>query len=169
MIACPSRSRLPSLLAASGLAVAGGVALVIRLRRRLVVVTVRGRSMEPAYKDGDRVLARRAVLRELRCGDVVVLTPLTLRQVAGPYVAAASATGPAVPLITGRWVIKRVAAVPGDIVPACVASARPDLGRLVPSGCIVVLGDNAAHSYDSRQEGFVRVTRVRAVALRHLD
>ena len=47
-----------------------GVGLV---RRRLAVVEVAGRSMEPVLSSGDRVLVRRARLNELRPGLVVVV------------------------------------------------------------------------------------------------
>src|SRR5690606_21495401 len=46
------------------------------LRRRYLVVTVRGSSMLPSYRDGERLLVRRRRPgEELRVGQVVVATP----------------------------------------------------------------------------------------------
>jgi signal peptidase I len=59
------------------------------LRRAFVVVTVTGRSMEPALRHGDRVLVRRAPAGAVRPGRVVVL-----------------ATRP-----DGPWMVKRAVAV----------------------------------------------------------
>lgn len=50
-------------------------ALARRLRRRYVLVTVRGESMEPTFRHGDRVLADRTRIGGIRVGDVVVLEP----------------------------------------------------------------------------------------------
>jgi signal peptidase I len=97
------------------------------LRRRFVAVTVTGRSMEPAYRHGDRVLVRRAALPAVRAGQVVVL--------AAPH---------------GGWMIKRAAALPGDPVPALLGRGEP----AVPAGALVVLGDNTALSGDSRRMGY---------------
>lgn len=117
------------------------------LRRRLVVVTVFGASMEPAYRPGQRLLASR-VGRDIGRGQVVVLA-------AGQRATAR------------LLIIKRVAAIGGDAVPACVAAARPDLaGTIVPPGYLIVLGDNPERSRDSRHDGLVPADRVRAVAIR---
>ena len=123
-------------------------------RRWLVVVTVHGRSMEPAYKDGDRLVAKRT--RRVRTGDVVVLA-----MDRSPSDLAGDTTP------TGRWLLKRVAAMAGDPVPDYVAAALPVFAGLrVPPGCLMVLGDNLAHSHDSRHEGAIPADRVRAVPLR---
>jgi signal peptidase I len=105
------------------------------LARRLVAVTVRGMSMEPTYRDGDRVLVRRG--GALTPGQVVVLEE------------------------SGGWLIKRVAAVPGDPVPRdrvpALAEVREDR---VPEGKLVLLGDNQDVSMDSREVGYFPVERV---------
>lgn len=114
------------------------------LRTRLVRVTVHGDSMTPTLRHGQRVLVRRTAA--LGRGDLVVF-----RRPRDP---------------TRAWMIKRVAAAPGDPVPR---TEVPNLwGRaeaLVPTGRIVVLGDNPAVSYDSRQFGYVPVEAVLGVVL----
>ncbi len=100
-----------------------------RLRRGWVAVTVTGRSMEPTHYHGDRVLVRRVRLPAVRAGQVVVV--------------AAAHSG---------WMIKRAIAVPGDPVPPGLTRCT---GRSVPAGALVVLGDNASVSDDSRRLGYV--------------
>ncbi|MET8333643.1 signal peptidase I [Streptosporangium canum] len=126
-------------------------------RRRYVVVTVDGMSMAPTLTDGDRVLVRRRRIDQVGQGDVVVLEPPS--DPAGRY-----APGP--PGADGRlWNIKRVAALPGDPVPPGIAAG--DGVDRVPSGTVVVLGDNP-DSVDSRQRGFFPADRLLGVALRRL-
>lgn len=139
--------------------------VVLGIRRSLVVVQVRGHSMAPAYRNRDCLLARRAGPREARRGAVVVLAP---REAEAPGSAALTPGQWLLPA-PGQWLVKRVAAVPGDQVPACVASVRPELAdSVIPPGCLIVLGDNQAYSRDSREEGLVSAERVRAVVLRRL-
>lgn len=115
------------------------------LGRRFVVVTVRGLSMEPTFRHGDRVLARRRV--PVTTGQVVVV----------------ESPG------DGNLVIKRVAAVPGDPVPRGRCPAIADVPeRVVPPGRLVLLGDNAAVSDDSRRLGYFALDRVLGVVLRKL-
>jgi signal peptidase I len=119
------------------------------LRRRYLAVTVTGRSMEPALWHGDRVLVRRARLSTVRAGQVVVLaTPATL------------------PATDGRWMVKRAVAVPGDPVPRMAPSWCRD--PVVPAGRVVVFGDNAAFSHDSRQLGYLPGDRLLGVVIRRL-
>lgn len=134
-------------------------ALIVWLRRHLVVVDVDGRSMQPTLHEGDRVLVVRRSLRHIRSGDIVVVEN-PLRQPSG---AAARASRN---LAGHTWMIKRAAAVPGDPVPlslAAVVSAAA--GALVPDRRLLVLGDNPAHSADSRQHGYVAGDRVLGVVV----
>ncbi|QIK04877.1 S26 family signal peptidase [Streptomyces sp. Je 1-4] len=134
-------------------------AAAILLSHRLVLVTVRGVSMAPAYRDGDRVLVRRTA-RPTRGQVLVVERPaLHTRWPSGPLPAGAGARA----VGQRQWLIKRLAALPGDPVPEAMLSAsplaRPNPPR-VPAGSLVLLGDNPQHSVDSRQFGFYPAERV---------
>jgi signal peptidase I len=144
----------------TGLAVA--VLGVLLVRRRLAVVEVAGPSMEPALSSGDRVLVRRAGMGRLRSGMVVV--------VERPWPNGGWAEAPpGWPPGRREWLIKRVAALPGDHRPAGVPfpGSGPDDG-IVPPGMFVVLGDNAAWSHDSRVIGCVPAERLLGVMVRTL-
>ncbi|WP_067812752.1 S26 family signal peptidase [Actinomadura kijaniata] len=132
------------------------------LRRHLVIVTVRGSSMEPSFHDGDRVLVRRT--RSLTAGQVVVVEgPDGDDAPAGPPLDRQDAPG----AVSARnWMIKRVAAGPGDPVPrerVPLLADTPD--GVVPEGRVILLGDNHRASYDSRHLGFFPVERVLGTAL----
>ncbi|MFI7534637.1 S26 family signal peptidase [Streptosporangium sp. NPDC049376] len=135
------------------------------MARGLVAVTVRGSSMKPAYRDGDRVVARRG--RPLRAGQVVVVEqPTPEREWPDPPVppgaGEASMSG-------RRWMIKRIVAVPGDAVPRARVPALSDAPEdRVPPGRLVLLGDNQEASYDSRHVGYFPAERVLGVVLRPL-
>ena len=93
-------------------------------------VSVKGRSMAPTLLPGDHVLVRPT--RRLRRGDLVVVKD---------------------PDLAGNWVIKRVAALPGETVTA--------EGRTLSAGAgIVLLGDNMGSSTDSRHYGPVPLDAV---------
>jgi signal peptidase I len=147
------------IIVASGLLTAGTAALA---RLRLVAVTVEGHSMEPALREGDRVLVLRRGLRGVRRGDVVV--------VERPSPSARWSNLP--PLrwrLDGReWYVKRAAAVPGDPVPDSVASAVGAVpGRIVPARALVVLGDGVS-SIDSRRWGYFPAERLLGVVVARL-
>jgi signal peptidase I len=103
------------------------------LRRRCLVVTVRGESMLPTYADGERLVVRKA--RIFRPGDVVVFAMPKGLQVDGM-----------------KWLIKRVTAVAGEPVPSDVRHLVAE--EYVPAGYLVVHGD-ADRSLDSRQLGYI--------------
>jgi signal peptidase I len=128
-------------------------ALLWWLRNRLLLVSVGGSSMVPAYRDGDRLLVRRRGGRLVRPGQVVVAD--------APGRDVVSAGGrPSAPS-PDRRIVKRVAAVPGDPVPTGVDWMDPH----VPPGKLALFGDNSAVSVDSRHYGFVSVERVIGVAV----
>ena len=122
---------------------AGLAFLLVAARRLMLVVTVNGPSMEPALASGDRVLVIRGG-QFVRVGRVVVLRPVDSQRGERPYLQ-----------------VKRVAAVSGDPVPESVRGAvDADPGDLVPHGKLVVLGDAASSSADSRHWGFTTVDHV---------
>jgi signal peptidase I len=132
-----------------GLAAATAImAAVVTIRAHVVVVVVRGLSMAPTLQNGDRLVVRRN--RQPTVGAIVVVDePRPCRPGQRP---------------STQWVVKRVAAVAGDPVPACVRSRVP----LVPGGQLVLLGDNLEHSTDSRHFGFASTDRVLGVVVRRL-
>jgi signal peptidase I len=68
-----------------------------------------------------------------------------------------------------EWMIKRLAAVPGDPRPAGSLPPMADpAGLLVPPGMFVVLGDNPAWSHDSRQLGYIPGERLLGVVVRRI-
>ena len=153
-----------TLLAA--VALMAGVTIVLGLRRRFTVVDVTGPSMEPTLHHGDRVLVRRSSPRRLRVGDVVVI-----EDCGSPVLPDARPTSKlgTLSLHTGRlperlWIIKRLAAGPGDPVP--VELAHVESATVVPADRFVLLGDNADHSVDSRSHGFYRGEHILGVMVR---
>lgn len=130
---------------------------VMAIRRRFTIVTVSGRSMEPTLTAGDRVLIRRARLRYMRTGQIVVIESA---------VPCAALTGE--PASRARTLmIKRVAAVPGEPLPAGMPAAIAD-AAYVPDGNFVVLGDNPSMSADSRVFGYVPAARTHGIVIRSL-
>ena len=130
-----------ALLVAAAAAVA---ALAVR-RCGFGVTSVTSTSMLPALRPGDRRLVLRSTLASLRRGDVVVAWSREL----------------------GTDVVKRVVGLPGDVVTIhhdgtvaidgaslpepYVAFAGGRAGRFhVPTGAVLLLGDNRVASSDSR-------------------
>lgn len=139
------------MVAAVAVPVLAAAAVVLAVRG-LVAVTVHGVSMEPTYSDGDRVLVWRR--RRVRVGQVVVLRFPSNR---GRHLAD--------PPTPPDWLIKRVVAVAGQ--PALRGQVAGPAGP-VPAGHLVVHGDNAADSVDSRQLGFIPVERILGTVVRVL-
>ncbi|WP_228645585.1 S26 family signal peptidase [Microtetraspora sp. AC03309] len=128
---------------------------VVLLRRRWLVVAVRGESMLPALHDGDTVLVRRRRANEVSVGDIVV--------VESPGRDGRWASPPAHRYTPDRhWMVKRVAALGGDRVPDGVPAPSP----VVPLGALVVLGDNGG--YDSRVFGLLPADRMLGTVARVL-
>ncbi|MEV0419717.1 S26 family signal peptidase [Streptosporangium canum] len=160
---------------------------VLWMRRRLVIVNIFGLSMYPAFSPKDRVLVRRVPLSRIRAGQVIVIegppaTGSNLHDpIAGRNETLTSSSGevgaPRLskiewrrPPATGRWgerewIIKRVAAAPGDLPPPSIF-VEDDI---VPEGCLLLLGDNADYSVDSRYYGYFPLERVLGVVLRRLS
>jgi len=138
-------------LLAAAVVLSVAVAVVIWTRSTLLRITVDGHSMEPTLGHGRRVLFRRTGPAAVRAGAVVILE---LPAIGAPDGAP------------GRWIVKRVAAGPGEPLPPAVAAApgAPPDGR-VPAGHIAVLGDNPDASVDSRHYGPVPLDRVLGVAV----
>jgi len=116
------------------------------LRRQLAVITVGGDSMAPTLNHGDRVFVRTTKLDRVRPGDIVVVSPsLGDRPLDVPL------------RYRPHLIIKRVLAVPGDPIPRHIAPLFADLpDPVVPSGRLLLVGDNLAASQDSRQLGYFR-------------
>ena len=142
--------------------IAAGVLIVVLLvgacvgvvRRTLTVVTVRGTSMVPTYHPGDRLLVRRAGVRSLRAGQVIVVA-------AGLPVGTPRLDSP-------LWMIKRLVARPGDPVPRSEAFRVHDAADdITPHGCLVVAADNPA-GVDSRQLGYFAAVNLLGVVVRRL-
>ncbi|MCO6007797.1 S26 family signal peptidase [Actinoallomurus purpureus] len=158
--------------AVGGLLVVAGV-LAGWVRRRYLVTTVDGPSMEPTLYSGDRLLVRRT--RRVHVGQIVVvrIRPPTLDAPPPDVDRAPADEEPAAPVVRehpdGLLYIKRAIAVAGDPVPVDrVPCLRETRETTVPPGAVVVLGDNAAKSWDSRDYGFVRAEQFVGVAVRRL-
>lgn len=128
-------------------------------RHNFVMVSVSGRSMQPAFQSGDRMIVRRQPVEGIEVGAVVVFRHPLAYDGWGSLPMARSVGN-------GRWAVKRVAALPGDAVPD---SVRLVLGgpRLVPVGKMVVLADDD-RGYDSRQWGFIPMEHILGSVARRL-
>ncbi|WP_049569515.1 S26 family signal peptidase [Nonomuraea sp. SBT364] len=114
------------------------------LRRTFVVVTVWGQSMSPTLLPNERVLVRRAPLARVRRGDIVILR-------SGEEDPGAARRSD----LARSWIIKRVLAAPGDVLPKGEVPSLADAPEdRVPPGRLVVIGDNPARSTDSRTRGY---------------
>ncbi|MEU4832731.1 S26 family signal peptidase [Streptosporangium sp. NPDC023615] len=145
---------LGQLTALTGVILACGA---LWLRRGLLIAEVSGASMLPSYRSGDRLLAvRRRPGGPLRAGQVILMRHPG-------------------PTVKNRWLVKRVAAVAGEPVPSdfksdAISKEQTILpGDTVPEGHALILGDNQAHSMDSRQLGFVSLNDLVAVVTRRIN
>ncbi|MFI7145787.1 S26 family signal peptidase [Nonomuraea sp. NPDC050022] len=127
-------------------AIATSVLLILRLRATYSVIRVDGDSMAPTLIDGDRLLARRVAPAALRSGHIaVVRSPLPM---GGPFL------------------IKRIAALPGEPIPQPVRPLVPD--ARVPDGQLILIGDNTDASFDSRDHGYFPIGDIHAITIRKL-
>ena len=140
---------------------------MLRFGLRNSLYVVRGASMEPSFFDGDLLLVARP-RRRLRRGDVVIVRI--------PDDADAG------------WQVKRIVGLAGDRVsfecgllhingshhPESYLGGLPaDLGARsrswrVESGECMVMGDNRAHSSDSRESGPVPLTSLTGLVVMRL-
>jgi signal peptidase I len=130
------------------------------LTRRLVAVVVEGVSMEPTFRDRDRVWVVRGAEPEV--GRVVVVeSPFGMRGWRDRPLAARAT--PSL-VVARRWMIKRVVALPGDPIPRSRVPALAEVPEeRVADGMAVLLGDNRSASFDSRQFGYFPLDRVLGV------
>ena len=151
---------MPYLLAAVVLLGAGAIGAALRAaRRRFVVVTVRGASMAPTLRDGDRVTVRRTPGARVRRGQIVVLEHPDRDD---GYRAPARLDARE----RRTWMIKRCTATAGDPVPAGLPERCRTVDGRVPPGVVTVLSDNPTHPNDSRKFGFLPHDRVLGVVVR---
>lgn len=115
----------------AGLVVALSAGTLAWARRRLILITVRGDSMAPAFRDGQRLLVRRG---GYRTGEAVVFRPPLSR------------------VHDVEWLVKRAVAVGGDPVPADLSEQTAV--EVVPAGQLLVRSD-APDGLDSRQFGLI--------------
>ncbi|RJL34380.1 S26 family signal peptidase [Bailinhaonella thermotolerans] len=153
---------LQVLPAALVVAAVPAVAALAWLRARVVVATVHGMSMEPALSDGDLILVRRVPFSRVRRDDVVVVEQDV------PRAARDEESRPPAPGARA-YVVKRVAALPGDTVPADFPGAGPVRpGEIVPAGRLLLLADNPATRADSRGHGYYLAGDVTGVMVRRI-
>jgi signal peptidase I len=137
-----------------------GIYAFAHVRHNFIVVTVRGTSMAPRLRPGDRVLVRRNASNSLRAGSVVVFrTP-------NPRTAWDSFKENEDCLSKTQWSIKRLVALPGDPVPEDIRSLTHDTSH-VPPGMYVVIGDNYDRSTDSRHWGFLPRSQILGSAIHY--
>lgn len=119
------------------------------------VITVDGRSMEPTYHNGDRVLVTNLAGAPQQ-GDVVIVINALEEPIIKRVVATEGQTVDFDPVL-GEVLVDGVA-LPGSVfgiedgitfVPD-VPGQVLEFPQTVPEGCVFVLGDNRGHSTDSR-------------------
>jgi signal peptidase I len=133
--------------------IATAAATVLALRHRYTVIVVRGRSMMPTLREGEKVLARRVHGQAVRSGDIVILRVPGLGTDGTPNRYTA---------------VKRVVATAGDPLPPFLPAQTTTGSELLPAGHLAVLGDNMTASADSRQWGLVPTANVLAKVVRTL-
>jgi signal peptidase I len=142
-----------------GALVVGAVGVLIA-RRRIAIVAVTGQSMEPTLAPGDRVLVRRTGVRSVRAGQIVVIEAPDSN---GAW------TGDPTRRDLGRiWLIKRVAARPGEPLPGGMPAMIAN-EPVVPDGKLLLLGDNPEMSLDSRYLGYIPADRLLGVVFGSLS
>lgn len=128
------------------------VALALVARAAVHIYSIPSRSMVPTLEAGDQIVVTRYLRSEPERGHVIVFRS---------------------PLAGGELLVKRVIAVPGDLIDSRLGRVR--IGghtlpepyvlqaattgaiepQIVPAGTYYVLGDNRGDSIDSRSWGYV--------------
>ncbi|MEU7839226.1 S26 family signal peptidase [Nonomuraea sp. NPDC049129] len=156
------------LLSASGLLILG--MSLWWIRRRYLVATVSGPSMEPTLRSGDRLLVRKT--RRVRAGQIVVVRIPNPPPLDGLPPGIEPGDEDKVPeRFDPGWhlLVKRAVAVAGEPVPRQEFPSLRDVPEtVVPPRALVVLGDNRDTSWDSREFGFVRGDQFIGVMMRRL-
>lgn len=118
------------------IAIGSGIAYFSVVNWGISLAEVSGSSMEPTYYDMDKVLVKRYTLffRNPAKGDVVIIW--------NPK--------------DNCHDIKRIAAVPGDVLILLNGTKRYSLGK----DQYFVLGDNSANSWDSRYYGPIHKVQI---------
>jgi signal peptidase I len=116
------------------------LALGVRSAVRLYVIPTS--SMEPVLRAGDHILVTPYRHHDPQRGDVIVFRS---------------------PVARDQMFVKRVVAVPGDLVESrdgqlligghSAGASSALVSQIVPADCYFVLGDNRANSFDSRNWG----------------
>lgn len=139
------------------------------LKRSFAVALVVGPSMLPALAPDDKVLARRRPLLGPHVGQIVVIRRPALDSPRDPA-AESDPVGPDGTTRHPPWIVKRVAATAGTPVrPEWVPAEVYDDQATVPVGMLVLLGDNADDSHDSRHVGYYPVRDVLGVVVRRMS
>jgi signal peptidase I len=115
--------------------------------------------MEPTFHHGDRVAVRRTPPFMVSTGDVVVIEQSDFDHM------WKNVPGQGRIQDGRRWMIKRVRAVAGEPVPDGI----PVPDAVVPEGKLVLLGDNADSSYDSRVAGYFPTERLLGGVVRRMS
>lgn len=130
------------------------------------LVNIQGQSMEPNYHDKDIVIMEK-ITKNYKQGDVIVINHVLDRPIIKRVIATAGQTVD-INTTTNEITVDGVE-VPAANFNATEHATKPaddlnkiDLPATVPENCVFVLGDNRAHSADSRRKeiGMVPVDKV---------
>jgi signal peptidase I len=130
-----------------------GLVVVLLFRFVFFIGYVPSSSMEPTIPQDSYIFGWR-IHGKLNCGDIIIFRR------------------------EGRVLVKRIAAVPGDVVYICdtdhSVTINEDMGTAtrtltVPDGCYFVLGDNAEGSFDSRFWGNPFLSERSIIAIVRID
>lgn len=145
---CTARNRVGMLSGRGGFMVVIGVLLLYAgVRQQLHLHVVEGASMEPRFRDGDRVVTFNIPIRRIvRRGSVVAFIP-------PPWLVKRPAL-----------LMKRVVAVSGDREPGWLPAKFRSGSTRVAHGYVLVRGDNSV-SLDSRSIGPVPLSAIKRVII----